>query len=72
MDSKVCSKCKRELPRNTDYFFKKKGRKDGLWSSCKECNGHPFTMWLSKTHKKCSVCKEVKEKSVEYFGLYKT
>lgn len=41
---KVCSKCGRELPKNTDYFFKRKANKDGLEGICKECrSGTPFS-----------------------------
>ena len=35
--TKICSKCKRELPATTDYFYKHKRGKYELQSQCKEC-----------------------------------
>lgn len=35
MNTKVCTKCKRDLP--VERFVSFKGRKDGLYSSCKDC-----------------------------------
>lgn len=37
METKVCTKCGKELPANNEYFYKKSSMKDGLWSECKEC-----------------------------------
>lgn len=34
---KTCTKCKIEKPANTEYFYKEKRLKDGLTSTCKEC-----------------------------------
>jgi len=34
---RICSKCKRELPATTQFFFKDKRRKDGFANPCKEC-----------------------------------
>ena len=34
---KTCSKCKRELPANLDYFYAYSQTKDGLRSHCKDC-----------------------------------
>lgn len=57
METKVCSKCKRELPKNTDYFFKRKENKDGLQGVCKECKGHFFTDKLKyKTRDGYRIC----------------
>lgn len=36
METKVCSKCGRELP--VSDFYKNKVAKDGLSSYCKKCN----------------------------------
>ena len=35
---KVCSKCKRYLPSTPEYFHRDKSKKDGLYSSCKNCH----------------------------------
>jgi len=34
---KVCNKCGRALPRHPLFYTKNNGRKDGLQSSCREC-----------------------------------
>jgi hypothetical protein len=34
--TKICTKCKRELPATREYFHKHKGSKDGLNCWCKE------------------------------------
>lgn len=36
IDTKTCSKCKRDLPRT--QFYAKNTAADGLMSSCKQCN----------------------------------
>lgn len=43
---KKCKQCERELPKNTDYFFKKKDTKDGFTNKCKQCTGQEFTKYL--------------------------
>lgn len=35
---KTCTKCKQEFPETTEYFFKKKGGKNGLNAQCKKCH----------------------------------
>jgi len=37
MGTKICSKCKRELPATTEYFSKDTYKKDGLRCRCKKC-----------------------------------
>lgn len=58
MEIKICSKCKRELPANSDYFFKRKENKDGLQGVCKECkSGHSFTDKIKyKTEEGFRIC----------------
>jgi hypothetical protein len=36
--SKVCPRCKRELPKTTDYFFRASRKKSGLMDCCKDCH----------------------------------
>ena len=38
MDTKICSKCKRELPATTEFYHRDKIGKFGLRSWCKECS----------------------------------
>jgi hypothetical protein len=73
METKVCSKCKRELP--LEAFGKCRSSKDGLKHACKECRNadkrkynathkqqaHEYKLWYRKTHKE-----EIKEKSKIY------
>jgi hypothetical protein len=40
--TKICSKCKRELPLDAYYFCRNKRRKDGWDNYCKECSGSHF------------------------------
>ena len=35
--TKFCTKCKKELPATTDYFYYSKKSKDGLRYHCKDC-----------------------------------
>ena len=35
--TKICTKCKKELPATTEYFYYAKKSKDGLRSWCKDC-----------------------------------
>lgn len=54
---KECKQCKRELPCNKDYYFKKKDLKDGFATKCKECMGYNFTNKLTKIPKQgCKFC----------------
>lgn len=57
MEMKSCRECGRELPRNTDYYFKKKDTEDGFTNKCKECQGYSFTNKLTKIPKEgCKFC----------------
>jgi hypothetical protein len=55
-NTKVCNKCKRELPRTNEFFAKEKTNKDGLKGYCKECNK--------------ILCKEWREKNKEHRSNY--
>ncbi len=37
MKTKICTKCKRELPITLEYFYSDKRRKGGLRSQCQQC-----------------------------------
>jgi len=41
-ETKQCTKCKRQLPLTTDYYFKDRYHKSGFKSQCKECLGVKF------------------------------
>lgn len=73
MGNKVCNTCKRELPANEKYFYKFKHAKDGLKSSCKECQGGKFIKkeTLPNGIKRCGDCKEAFPETNEHFNTYK-
>lgn len=56
---KTCNKCGRELPLNSDYFWKDKSRGSGWRGNCKECGGYSFTNNLTpKPNNPFKVCRE--------------
>lgn len=73
---KVCSKCKRELPANSDYYFKKHDTADGYTNKCKECRGYKFTDKLTKIpkdgHKYCIKCNRELPSTNVYFPIDNT
>lgn len=46
-DSKVCKKCKRELPYSE--FYPRKGNRDGLYTHCKRCHCNRVLQNYAKT-----------------------
>ena len=71
MKTKVCSKCKRELPLDIDHFNHKCDTKDGYTSRCKECLGRKFTNYLTHIpkngYKFCIKCDKELPISIKYF-----
>jgi 5-methylcytosine-specific restriction endonuclease McrA len=51
MQTKICTKCKRELPATTEYFAKLTRNKCGFRSECKECKKGIDHEW-KRTHPK--------------------
>lgn len=57
---KQCSKCGRELPANSDYYYKNKDNAGGLVAQCKECvksvynskNDFNFDKWYNNKNKR--------------------
>lgn len=74
MEIKKCKKCERDLPKNTDYFFKKKDTKDGFVNNCKECNGFKFTILLELKDGEmcCKGCKRILPYDDEHFPTDKS
>lgn len=74
--TKICKECNRELPLNTDYFFKKCDTKDGYTSRCKECLGRKFTNKLTHIPKDgyqfCKKCDRELPYTFQYFPEDKT
>ena len=80
METKVCTKCKQELPATREYFHAMKGGGFGLRPSCKECRKAPTKAYRQdhqkeiKAYKKtyCQVHKEkLKKESNIYYQAHK-
>lgn len=71
---KTCNKCERQLPKNTDYFYKKKDTPDGFMNKCKECNNGKFTKYLELKDGEmfCKNCSKILPYTDEYFPKDKT
>ena len=72
-NTKICKKCNRELPLDTDHFYHKKGNEDGFTTQCKECHGFPFTDKLNNIPKDgyiyCNKCKRELQFNSRYFPI---
>lgn len=67
--TKICSKCKRELPATTEYFARHKSHKDGFQSYCKQCRSIAKPKYTPLDgYKLCSKCKRELPATQEYFG----
>ncbi len=68
---KICKKCNRKLPANTDYYFKTKHNKDSFSFNCKECDGYSFTNHLTKIpqdgYKFCIKCDRELPNDIKHF-----
>ena len=68
---KKCSCCNRELPADTDHYFKKHDTKDGFCKQCKECKGSKFTDYLTHIPKEghifCKKCGRELPHIYQYF-----
>lgn len=75
-ETKECTKCKRILPLNTDFFNKKCDTKDGFTSRCKECLGRKFTNHLThipkEGYKFCIKCDKELPTTSQYFPIDNT
>lgn len=69
METKVCTKCGKELPKTREYFTASKYHKDGFHNHCKKCRGFKSYGFALNTEnkelaknglKKCKYCGKVK------------
>lgn len=70
MSEKRCSKCKRVLPATSQYFYRRRGRKQGQGfdSWCRECKGVAFLPEpCQEGYKRCNQCKECKPLDSDHF-----
>lgn len=69
---KICRRCNRELPANTDYYNNKCDTKDNLTGFCKECLGRKFTNHLTHIpksgYKFCKKCDRELPIDIKYFS----
>jgi 5-methylcytosine-specific restriction endonuclease McrA len=59
MNTKICNKCERELPATDVYFQKRKNRKFGVVSTCKECFSEYQRQYRQKNKEKIAKTKKV-------------
>jgi 5-methylcytosine-specific restriction endonuclease McrA len=77
METKICSKCKRELPRTEGYFYKKKGSKDGYRNDCKECSNkrnkeNYYKSWNERQSKNKKYAQLHKDEIAKYQSNYQS
>lgn len=66
METKICTKCKRELPATKEYWYISKTSKDWWYSSCKECK-----IKTIKAYKHTDEYREKRKKKLkEYWHKY--
>lgn len=53
MKTKTCTKCEKEYPATTDFFYAAKGFRDNLRSDCKQCNIDRSKRYYQKNYKSC-------------------
>ena len=76
-ETKICTKCKEELPATTEYFHRHNQSNDSLRSRCKKCRNKTNQRWrkIKANEKKkesppkvqCTKCKQWYSATVEYF-----
>jgi len=85
-ETKICTKCGRELEATTEYFSKAKKGKYGLKSICKKCACQEDAEYRAKKKelkmqnseiipegmKKCTRCQQIKPATTEYFNNKKS
>lgn len=54
--TKRCAKCKEEFPATTEYFYRDKNMRDGLYSQCKKCKCAATSTRESATRKMKNSC----------------
>lgn len=67
---KCCKKCERDLPKNTDYYFKNKTKEDGFSNFCKECDGYSFTNKLIEVKDDYKICKDCNQELPKNKGFF--
>ena len=54
MDTKICTKCKKEYPATPEYFTRNKSCRDGLHTFCKTCKRNQNRKWWSDNQEEIS------------------
>jgi len=76
MQTKICSKCSKELPATNEYFQPRKVSKDGLYSYCKDCLKIEHKKYRENNKEKIAMKSKQfridnKEKTAEYSKIYR-
>ncbi|NCC82499.1 MAG: HNH endonuclease [Clostridia bacterium] len=71
IQTKVCTKCGKELPATTEYFSPLKSGKYGLRPECKECRRITPDRIPKQGYRFCSKCNEELPETEEYFRIEK-
>ncbi len=66
-ETKICTKCRRELPATTDYFHRHRQIKSGLRPVCKDCR-RTGEIRVKDGMKRCRKCHQWKPATTEYFN----
>jgi len=66
---KTCKKCGSKLPNTFDFFYKEKGRTDGLMGKCKKCymEDQRERKYGTDGYKRCKVCGKTFEKVSNFY-----
>ena len=57
METKVCTKCSKELPATKEFFYAEKRGKYGVRSSCKKCDAKYHAKYYASDKYKESIAK---------------
>lgn len=67
MEVKICSKCKKELPKTNEYFYSTNRVKSGLTSACRKCLGGKYKKQPEEGFRICSRCQKEFPATLDFF-----
>ncbi len=72
METKVCIRCGKELPKTDEYFQSTKSNKDGLRGECKECTKERMKQYYAKHQELLTEkAKQYRKDNKEYISEWK-
>jgi len=73
METKICSYCKRELPLDSNHFYKQNRRgRNGFTPRCRECLGYKFIPITKEGYQVCVKCGEELLLTKEFYSPSKS